>query len=247
MQEQATGTEGTGRSREELQSIVENRLHPRNFTEPGPLWWAFNWKTAAERMEKLGKQPPPAPSEWSRDDGGVVVLIDEIDKADGTVPNGLLGALGSGWFDEPGETRVKVNRKAEPPLVVLTTNEERVLPDAFVRRCIVLQIDMGDVRTSEGEERFSNILRERGRAHFRPEDVPDDVLDAVAGQLVEDRRVLIERRLGLPGTAEYIDLLWGLTDMTAAIQDPMTRQAKQKELLERLATFVFDKHPPRVS
>ncbi len=87
------------------------------------------------------------------------MLIDEIDKADPDVPNGLLVPLGSNEFTvTPIEHRV-VRREWEKPwtadlpitskkdtaipsrlLIVITTNEERDLPDAFVRRCITYRM-----------------------------------------------------------------------------------------------------------
>ena len=72
---------------------------------------------------------------------GCVVLIDEIDKAESDVPNGLLEALGSGRFTPLGQTEA-VEVRGEPPLVVITTNEERVLPNAFLRRCLVLELKL---------------------------------------------------------------------------------------------------------
>ena len=71
---------------------------------------------------------------------GAVILIDEIDKADPAVANDLLETLGSGQFgvDVLGRTK-KVRRDLENSnlLVVFTSNAERDLPDAFLRRCIV--------------------------------------------------------------------------------------------------------------
>ena len=231
---------------DEPQRLVEEKLHEKHFTRPGPLWWAFHWESAAGRTKALRRATPPAPGDWSYQTGGVVVLIDEIDKADGTVPNGLLGALGSGWFDEPGGVRVEVNANAEAPLIVVTTNEERVLPDAFVRRCVVLQFDVGDVRTPDGRKKFVQLLTTRGRAHHPEVDVlSDEILNLVAEQLVKDRVALLDRRLGLPGVAEYLDLLWGLRELTNDTRDARAKEKAQKALLERLAAFVFDKHPPR--
>ena len=89
---------------------------------------------------------------------GCVVLIDEIDKAETDVPNGLLEALGNGEFTPPGRTQ-PVNAVIEPPLVIVTTNEERELPGAFRRRCLVLHLELPKTRKELG-----SFLTDRGRA-----------------------------------------------------------------------------------
>lgn len=63
-----------------------------------------------------------------------VVLIDEIDKADIDFPNDLLMELDQGWFDVE-ETRERVWAKTKP-IVLTTSNNEKDLPDAFLRRCL---------------------------------------------------------------------------------------------------------------
>jgi hypothetical protein len=90
-----------------------------------------------------------------------VVLIDEIDKADTDMPNGLLESFGNNGFQVPC-ARTFVRRKAEhvAPLLMITTNEERELPVAFVRRCIVLHMKLPD---SDAE--LTDFLVQRGRDH----------------------------------------------------------------------------------
>jgi len=83
-----------------------------------------------------------------------VVLIDEIDKADPDVPNNLLVPLGTLEFEVP-ELGTYVRADADRvPLVILTTNEERDLPPAFLRRCIELIIE------EPGTERLVSIATE---------------------------------------------------------------------------------------
>ena len=57
------------------------------------------------------------------------------------VPNGLLEALGSRCFS-PLNKLDSVEAQKPFPLVMITTNEERALPSAFIRRCMVLHLDM---------------------------------------------------------------------------------------------------------
>ncbi|AXI02834.1 AAA family ATPase [Aquirhabdus parva] len=93
----------------------------KNYIKPGKLWEAF---TAPER---------------------VVLLIDEIDKADIEFPNDLLHELDrmSFYVYETGETIHAVNR----PVVIITSNNEKELPDAFLRRCFFHYIDFPDEKT----------------------------------------------------------------------------------------------------
>lgn len=77
-----------------------------------------------------------------RADQRVVLLIDEIDKADLEFPNDLLHELDRMRFTIPetGETVEAVHR----PIVVITSNAEKELPDAFLRRCVFHFIDFPD-------------------------------------------------------------------------------------------------------
>ncbi|MFK7890568.1 MAG: AAA family ATPase [Granulosicoccus sp.] len=80
-------------------------------------------------------------------DGHSVVLIDEIDKADIEFPNDLLQELDKMSFDVY-ETRQTVTAKTRP-LVIITSNNEKDLPDAFLRRCFFHYIDFPDRETME--------------------------------------------------------------------------------------------------
>lgn len=75
-------------------------------------------------------------------DEPVVLLIDEIDKADLEFPNDLLWELDimSFYIPETGETITTKQR----PIVIITSNAEKELPDAFLRRCIFHYIDFPD-------------------------------------------------------------------------------------------------------
>ena len=93
----------------------------RNYIRPGALWRAF----AAESK--------------------VVLLIDEIDKADIEFPNDLLQELDRMEFHvyETAETI----RARHRPIVVITSNNEKELPDAFLRRCFFHYIRFPDEAT----------------------------------------------------------------------------------------------------
>ena len=102
--------------------LGDERVHDvRNYIRPGKLWQAF---TAPQK---------------------VVLLIDEIDKADIEFPNDLLQELDRMEFHvyETGETIRALNR----PIVIITSNNEKELPDAFLRRCFFHYIRFPDADT----------------------------------------------------------------------------------------------------
>src|SRR5690606_13986745 len=72
----------------------------------------------------------------------VVVLIDEIDKADLEFPNDLLHELDAMEFTIPETGRTVAAR--ERPIVIITSNNEKEMPDAFLRRCGVRWIEFPD-------------------------------------------------------------------------------------------------------
>lgn len=112
----------------------------------------------------------------------VVVLIDEIDKADSAVPNALLEALGTGSFTPPGRKSITAKRW---PLIIVTTNEDRPLPPAFLRRCLVHNMD-----PKQGE--LQAWLFNRGQALFQ--EAPSEILNAAAEAVVQDRAEAVRSR-----------------------------------------------------
>jgi MoxR-like ATPase len=104
--------------------LGEDKVHDiRNYIKRGKLWDAF---VADER---------------------VVLLIDEIDKADIEFPNDLLTELDQMEFFvyETGETVQAQTR----PIVIITSNNEKELPDAFLRRCFFHYISFPEKKTME--------------------------------------------------------------------------------------------------
>lgn len=207
---------------------VEKELEELRYVTPGPLWWAFNWGSAEAPAAGIAVAPSPQMA-GAQPENGVVVLLDEIDKADSSVPNGLLDALGQGGFDGPARLRIECG--AVPPLVVVTTNEERALPDAFLRRCLVLQLRLPQDRAT-----LIEWLKRRGRAHFSSDELGDEVLANAAEMLAADRERLSRQGLTPPGAAEYLDLL-------RAVARSQRPSAEQLALLKRVREFALRKHP----
>lgn len=104
--------------------LGSERVHDiANYIKPGKLWQAF---TAEKRP---------------------VLLIDEIDKADIEFPNDLLHELDRMSFDVH-ETGQQVSA-TQRPIVIITSNNEKELPDAFLRRCFFHYIRFPDAATLE--------------------------------------------------------------------------------------------------
>ncbi len=139
----------------------------RNYIVRGVLWQAFE----SERP--------------------CVVLIDEIDKADIEFPNDLLRELDRMEF-HVYETRQTVQARHKP-LIIITSNNEKDLPDAFLRRCFFHYIDFPD------RETLGDIVA----VHFP--DLRADVLGAALDAFFRLREVPgLKKR---PSTSEFLDWL----------------------------------------
>jgi MoxR-like ATPase len=208
-----------------------SRLQPLNFVSPGPLWWVFDWDDALKQRQNasVACPQPEIPEGWLPE-RGVVALIDEIDKADLDLPNALLECLGNGEFHLPHRAEpVACSPGSQLPLVIITTNRERQLPPAFVRRCLVLELALP-------EERLELIgwLTERGTAHFGDR-CPAEVRGQVASTISDLRSEGTGGDVPAPGLAEYLDLLRALASHAPG------DAARQREILESIGDFVYEK------
>ncbi|WMP17930.1 AAA family ATPase [Thiothrix lacustris] len=234
---------------------TQTRLDPVNFLSPGAFWWAYDWDTAQKQYGQCSTRLRPEPEkpdaatakgkQWQADTGGVVLLLDEIDKAEPDLPNGLLETLGHYQFTVPyinhkdRETTIQNPVKAAPSqlLIVITTNEERELPKAFVRRCFVHTLKMEDsaemvkdVAINKDIEKRHRWLIERGRLHFG-ERIGKEAYLRAAELLWQDRDAN-PHSLYPPGLAEYIDLLGALQGLD---------KSGQRERLEKIARYALKK------
>ncbi|HEX3019617.1 MAG TPA: AAA family ATPase [Chitinispirillaceae bacterium] len=207
-------------------AAVRAILDEKQFIHPGPLWWAFNWELAQKQATIVRTESPPQPDGGDYNKG-CVLLIDEIDKADTDLPNGLLEAFGNGRFRPPAFDK-PIFKNDRPLLVVITTNEERSLPDAFLRRCLVLLLKVD-------EDTLIDFLVARGKAHFDG-DIDEIVLREAAVQLQEDRIFWKAKNLCAPGVAEYLDLV-------RAVKNMISDTGEQMAILRKIKKFVLKKHP----
>ena len=148
--------------------LGEARVHDvGNYIRKGKLWNAFE-----------------AP-------GKVVLLIDEIDKADIEFPNDLLQELDRMEFHvyETGETVRAVHR----PVVIITSNNEKELPDAFLRRCFFHYIRFPD----------AEVLKQIVEVHYPG--LKPRLLDEALHQFFDIREVPGLKKK--PSTSELLDWL----------------------------------------
>ncbi|MEP6865120.1 MAG: MoxR family ATPase [Deltaproteobacteria bacterium] len=126
--------------------------------------------------------------------GRTVLLIDEIDKADIEFPNDLLHELDAMRFpiDETGREVVAKQR----PVVVITSNNEKELPDAFLRRCVFHYIQFPD----------RELMAEIVKVHHP--DITDRVLDNALEMFFSLRSTPKLRKK--PSTSELIDWILAL-------------------------------------
>lgn len=136
------------------------------------------------RYIKLGKL-----GEAFESDEQVILLIDEIDKADLEFPNDLLWELDQMEF-YIHETKRTVKAKHRP-IVIITSNAEKELPDAFLRRCIFHYIDFPD----------ADLMEEIVRTHIP--DVEEAVLKSAFDVFYDIRGMRDVRKK--PSTSELID------------------------------------------
>ncbi|MEG1971568.1 MAG: MoxR family ATPase [Oscillospiraceae bacterium] len=143
-----------------------------------------------EQYIKLGKLGEAFSKEQE-----VILLIDEIDKADIEFPNDLLWELDKMEFYIP-ETGKTIKAKKRPA-VIITSNAEKELPDAFLRRCVFHYIDFPD----------KELMEQIVRVHFPS--LEQNMLSAALRSFYQLRNVSgIQKK---PATSELIDWIRALT------------------------------------
>ncbi len=168
-----------GDAQTQQKSDSPERLAKRNYLRLGPMGDAF----------RRSQKP----------EGRVVLLIDEIDKADLDFANDLLNELDRSRFTMPETSETVAAGKDAKPIVIITSNGEKPLPDAFLRRCLFHQIAPFD------QPRLREIVRRR----FATELPENAILTDQATRLFVDIRAEIEKNKISTGknvsTAEFLD------------------------------------------
>ena len=148
----------------------------------------------------------------------VVLLIDEIDKADVEFPNDLLNELDEMSFYIPETNKTVAARQR--PITIITSNAEKELPDAFLRRCIFHYIEFPD------PELMGKIVK----VHFP--DIEDNLLNEARKAFYALREVDEFRKK--PSTSELIDwlqalILGGISHRRIASEIPFAGTLLKKE------------------
>lgn len=137
-----------------------------------------------------------------------IVLIDEIDKAPRDLPNDLLTELDLMQFDIPQlGVRVQLDDPSRWPIVIMTTNSERSLPEAFLRRCVFHHIDFPPQEPRyPGDVTIGEIVRARLADISAADTAFEDALTFVSA--LRSQRNLNKR----PATAEVLAWMRQLLD-----------------------------------
>jgi MoxR-like ATPase len=155
-----------------------------SYVVPGILWRAFE----------------PSRNSGGASGTGTVILVDELDKADANLANSLLVALGSLEFEVPPTRDVVRAAPDRLILTIFTSNGERTLPPAFLRRCITLQVDYPSA--SELVE-----IASRHWPTWMEDEQFSSAVATLAGRLCRN-----EGELSQPvSTAEFLDLVQALS------------------------------------
>lgn len=173
--------------------LGDDRVHDiKNYINKGKLWEAF----------ESDKRP--------------ILLIDEIDKADIEFPNDLLHELDKMSFSvyETGQT-IKARQR---PIIIITSNNEKDLPDAFLRRCFFHYIQFPDTDTME------KIVQ----VHFP--DIKSRMLSAALKRFFEVREMPGLKKK--PSTSELLD--WLKLLLVEDIDPETLKEADPKKMIPPL-------------
>jgi MoxR-like ATPase len=183
---------------------AQNLDNDETYITPGVLWWAFAPLSAARFSH--GRRPTPRQWQDHPTTPSSVVLIDEIDKADPDVPNALLVPLGSKQFPVPPLNLTIEPDQGTDQLVVITTNGQRELPRAFLRRCVV--ITLSEPTEAELLDIAVTHLNAEG-----PVTVRDHNLAGRLAKIVVGLREKADWSAAVPSTAEFLDALYACREL----------------------------------
>lgn len=166
----------------------------RNYVQPGAVWWGFDPVSAAAcGLGQVFSRSTPAIDTDDEVKKGAVVLVDEIDKADPDVPNDLLEPFDIRQFIVR-ETNERIEARRDV-FLVLTTNGERELPPAFLRRCVILTL---------GEPK-ADWFEQVAIGHFPCAEV--GLRKRLAETVTKLREQAEREQIRKPSTAEFLDAL----------------------------------------
>lgn len=198
------------------------------YLKPGLFWWGFDAASALlkgkseNEITALGNsfRPPSKPKTLRDNVAGIVILLDEIDKAEPDLPNDLLEPLDRRSFQLPDGTEIKAADDLQM-LVVITTNGERDLPPAFLRRCIHLELQSPD----------SEALQRIAAFHFKEASASNQaVFAAVANKFADLVAAAKDTGRRPPGTSEYLDAVRACLELGITPDSEVWDQVEQATL-----------------
>jgi MoxR-like ATPase len=153
-----------------------------------------------------------------------VVLIDEVDKAQRDFPNDILNEVEGMYFRIPELENAKVQAdSALAPILVLTSNSEKHLPDAFLRRCIYYHIPFPD------SERLKTIIQN----HLGEFVSSTPFLEMALNFFEQLRDCGLQKK---PATAELLNWLVTLKTMFPDQENPL---AQDRSVIERTLSVLI--------
>ncbi len=208
---------------------------------------AINEQGLANCLGELPKEPQRS-----------VVLIDEIDKAPREVPNDILNEIDLMSFDIPelfeaGKARTNISLEDSPlrPIIIITSNRERELPEAFLRRCVYFHLELPPFRgkqqntdhdTPDNEVTIERIVETRLDIAIQPEtEKPNQEKSIWSGGISLFHYLRNEVQLQkAPSTAELLNWMQFLHNRCKG--SPMLLDKKTQDLFRTSASVTLFKH-----
>jgi len=190
------------------------------YIDEGILWQTLAPKTKATDLPTIQN------AEQTDSYNGSLLLIDEIDKADSSLPNALLEVLANKTINVMPLNQKLTQESDHSVFVIITSNDERELPAAFLRRCAILDLTLEEGAIGEKQltdiylaqqVAINNLANGAGFVVTNDEIVPSKVA-AIAKLVIDNRAKQKEQHDYLSGTSEFLDLLRALVQFPVGEQ-----------------------------
>ncbi|MDZ8096966.1 MAG: MoxR family ATPase [Nostoc sp. DedQUE05] len=160
-----------------------------------------------------------------------IVLIDEVDKAPRDFPNDILNELEQLYFRVPELRNVKIAANPElQPIIIITSNSEKDLPDAFLRRCVYYNVPF------PARDRLAEIVANRlGLYSAGSSEFLDTALD-----LFFELRATSSGLRKKPATAELLGWMIALREISNRQENPLTQPELVLQTLSNLIKTAED-------
>lgn len=187
----------------------------------GSLWVEAN-------NPQLSQEPQPS-----------VILIDEIDKAPRDVPNDILNEIEALSFRIPElalDKPIKLEKSDPRPLIIITSNSERELPEAFLRRCVYYHVGLPPFKSdNKSDVTVQSIIAARFQNRFAENSVfMRDALSFLAFLRLDERNFM-----KAPSLAEMLNWLDALDKHLRGIDTSKGLMQQEKGLVEELTATVL--------